>query len=236
MANTRYTAVVNQIIADVGTSREGIIDDIDRQLNWAAELWASSYDWNWLYEYAELTGKTESVSMDETTFGTGKAPRPNGLIVVATRVGSDDYIPLDYVPWEDIANSPKRYNRTATTSANQEVYTVKRDSGTYTLETFPYSYATGLLDYQITYIRKLPTIVSGANADDAFIWDSDHDMVIAHIAEIAIAHELQDDDMFRRAVALSNMEVNALLQAYGIPAGRLKLPALRELQQTVVRP
>jgi len=232
MANTRYTAVVNQIKADVGTSRQSKIDDIDRHLTWASQLWAGVHPdgWDWIKYYEEVADQNHDLAFTDLT----ETPRPNGIIAVSvknTATGAnDEWIPLEAIDWAEAMNLYV-FNRSAGTTQDQAKYSVKRVGGTYTIETYPYTFANTTLTYGIWYVREMDAIATDADADNSFIWPSQDDMFLAHLAEISIAHELQNTDIYSRALSLVEIEKGILAQIYGVDMSVLKLPAAKDLQQ-----
>ena len=140
-------------------------------------------------------------------------------------------MPCDFEPWSMIARSKTRFNRTATTTAAQETFSLKTTQVTTadtrpvsTLETFPYSYATGILWYQIDYWRQTPQIAAGASADDDILNDVEDDLILAYLAEALGAHLIADGATMERSWFLAREFLHRALKNAGIPAHKISLP------------
>lgn len=216
MANTRYSAMTALINADLRQEQGRTITTarmdaaLSVALDWFYSLHPSHWPWLWVFTQTATSGVNESLSIQTDTGAlgtmfTGMAPRMSSRWIVKSGVGTTSvaptsWRPLKHKPWQTISQMSKWFNRTATTTNNQTYWSLKIDStatatkrSVITLESFPYSYATGILWYQIDYPRITPTIASGSNADDALIHDETvYDCIVAYFAEALIAHELND--------------------------------------------
>jgi len=165
-------------------------------------------------------------------------PRPEGIRIVCVKNtatgGSGRFEQLDFYP---LGNATARtdFYQTAGVTQDQEWYTITLDEGTYTIVTYPYSFASPTLTYAVTYEKVVATIASGADADAAMVWPSQLDFFFTHLAELTIAHELKNDTMLQRLVAILDLEKSIVEQHYGVSLSALKLPPVRDLQPVLVR-
>jgi len=244
MANTRYTRMVNQIKADLRQERGRTIDTtrLDNMLT-AASNWFLSINpdgWPFTLMSVETTAETLQTHTISVRDGDGTLgelfdimPRVSGAWDVRTRVDTNlPWRPLKYRSWRQMSNMPS-FTRVASTTNNQ-IYWSLRIQGTkatkystVTLETFPYSYATGTLHVQIDCARETPRIAAGDDADDALIWDNDNwDWIVTYFAEALLAHELNDilPGAFDRAWGLARELAFRALVDWGVSERRIKLP------------
>lgn len=244
--NDRYTAVVNQIKADLNVTRGSDWNDAraDALLTAASNYFLTHNPDGWPFAMDQVTSaaadQSLSVQTDADALGatfTGHR-EPNyytpAIWVVKTNLtgASGSWKDLKYRTWTTMSRSPD-YNRTATSTANQRYWSVKVGGSstatkrpTVTIETFPYSYATNLLYYQIDYQIETPVIATGTNADDAFIWeDQAWDMsIVGYIAEAMIAHEQNKPDYYNRAWYMGREFLKSTLLSAGVEEHRIHLP------------
>lgn len=242
MANTRYTAIVNEIKADLRMSQGRTLDTtrldsaLTTAVNWFLSLHPSG--WDFALVHVESAGANQSLSIQTDAGALGATfpvlPRLSGLWTVRTQVSatSGSWIPCKYLNWGDVVQRSSIYNRTATTTAAQKYWSLKIDGtvtatkrSVITLETFPYSYATNILYHQIDYRRASPTVASGANADDSFFWDvTAWDAIIKYFAEAMIASEFNDilPGMFDRAWGMARELAYRALVDVGVNERRVK--------------
>lgn len=248
MANTRYTNIITQFDSDlrIGRGRDITTAQKDSFLTIAQDYVYGRNPDGWPFVRVQFTSsasRTESLPIRADT-GSADAewegPLPifnTSVWIVKTQVGgtTGDWVSLDYEPWSSISRTKSRYNRTATTTLNQETFSLKANQTvtatkrpTSTLETYPYSYAS-LLDaqklyYQVDYWRQTPTIVSGADADDSLLHDAEMDLIILYIAESMAAHQINDSEAMERAWFLARTFLDGALRRANVPAHRIILP------------
>jgi len=241
MASTvRYNAVLAEIDYTMGWRRAADrASNIDTILNHAAFIMASQhpYGWSWLREHLIKATQDESITID-ASLDANIMPHTHGIWTVRTKIGSGDYEALEYIDYPDLMNSRKSI-RAASTTANQSIWTILWDGGVASIETYPFSYATTLLTYDITFIRRLEAIAAGADADATFIWPvisgaaatfSPYDMALAHIACLYLLLHTGDYQKFMLTRAVAETELQALLEIEGAPTSAVKLEPARVLR------
>lgn len=239
MAATLYTALSEEIKADLRVAQGRTLDATR-----LASAWTTAIDWflglhpdgwpgMWISVTSAAANETLSVQTDTGALGATfpVLPRLSPDWVVRAKVSAGTWMPLSYLPWGDVIHRKSVYNRTATTTLHQKYWSIKVDGtvttgkkSVITLESFPRSYATNLLTYEIDYRRASPT-AGGANADDAFFWPNrSHDQIPKYFAEALIAHELNDiiPGVFDRAWGLARELAARALVDSGVQRSRIK--------------
>ncbi len=255
MASTRYNAIVTQMNADLGETYGRSISTATKLLflNQAIDWFCGINPLQWNFMRVQLTpGNTEKLTHTITikdgsgAAGTdwkwynvaGSAPFPkfNGVMSVKTKLTpTADWRALGFRPFGDISQQ-KAFNRIATTTANQELWSIKISNMAsasaypiYTLETYPYSYASASLYYQIDYIRESPAIttelITADNADNSIIWaNRNWDNIIMFMAEALCFYQIGNLDKMQSAYSWAKMFAESALRDSGVPANRIHLP------------
>ena len=250
MARTRYDACVAQIKADLRQDRGREVSDtrigqmLTVAVNWFMDTNPNRWPWSLVQAQSIAANETLSIQTDEAALGATFSIEPalNGIYSVRTQVGgtTGDWKDLIHQPWITAIRSPW-YNRDATTTLNQQYWSIKvtataGKTPAYTLETFPYSYATNILYYQIDYRRKTPVVAAGENADDAFMWDDQAwDYAVLYLAEALLAHEIGNRDLVAEAWGFARELTRNILRGSGVEEHRIKLPPpfiMREAETT----
>ncbi len=178
--------------------------------------------------------------------GTAPVPRLNGTMSVKTKTSiTGDWKPLGYRDWLTICQM-KQFNRTALTTANrdtnQEFWSIKmaRDAAdteannypTVTIELFPYSYSAANWYVSVDYVRESPTVASGSNADDAFIWalnsaatstNLNFESALLYFAEMLAFYQIGNQDRMQTAWSMAQMFGEHILKSAGVPANRIHI-------------
>jgi hypothetical protein len=197
--------------------------------------------WSWQKEIIVKTAQKESV--DITALDSASIfPRTYGITSVQMRRTATATVAwhvLTFVPWEEMVQKPE-FNRTAAaalTGENQRFYTIKFDTTAPTtaavsLESYKYSYAHSAtptldfdnLDYQITYIKSLPTITVGGNTDDGYLWPATYDTYFnwAMAANVAIVRK--QPDVYAMCAQEAEKVAMQLLISEGVSADKVKFP------------
>lgn len=229
--------------------------DYDRALSWAVEWFANIHPTGWPWQYVHMTidQATESLSVVTNAgvagtlwkIGENAAPLPdlNMNTYVATQVGAStgEYKKLAYKPWTTMIQSSSYYRGTdgyaVSGSSNQDFWSVKTTQTgvattrpTMSIETFPYKYAGATaaekLFYEIVYKRRIEPVASGANADDSFLWENENwDMIVIYMAQVHLAHQLGDNDIFNRSWNVAREMSRIALQSVGETNRKVSLPA-----------
>ena len=243
-SRVRYDNVLDEIDNTMGFRQTADRpDNIDVVLSHSAFIMAAQHPdgWSWMREHVEKTSQDESITID-TSLDTNIMPHTHGIWTVRTKNTGGGYEALDFVPWPEMMNSRKSI-RSEGSTANQELWTVKWDGGAATIETYPYSYASATLSYDISYIRRLEAIAAGVNADGTFIWPvvsgsgatfSPYDLALAHIACLYLCLHTENHNRFVLVRAIAETELKALLATEGAPVSAVKLEPARVLRATEI--
>jgi len=250
MATARYDRVIAQMGQWLGGGVGRGLDTTrrDQWLNQGINYLCGLKQWNWRNVHIESGAANESLGIRDADDALASyiplAPRYDGFWTVKTRVSdTGDWFPCRKFSWQQISQRTDDFNRTATTTAAQKFWAFKYDHNAtatkvpvLTIETFPYSYATSILYYQIDYQAQSPRVAegaAGANADDAFIWpDDDLDYIVALYAAMYGAMEIDQGDNTRylRVQNQLQIEMDSAFRE-SLPAQRIELPKSLAIMQ-----
>lgn len=238
MADTRYQAVLTRIKNRMNLRDADLPSDIKVILADNASYMAMRHPngWSWLRNKVELNDQSNSIPID-ATLDSGTLPRTYGMWIVRGRLNNTgDWRAFQYAPLGALLQWPEA-NRSEVTVLPQQMYwTVLDDGGTRSIEIYPTSFATDILDVEVYYIQQVDEIPA-SDEDAAFIWpERGYDGALAWLtmSDIAFAR----NDLTREAAVFSRWTevITGLLIGEGVPMSRIKFPPRRIIQQVGIAP